>query len=216
MRQCKAGKYSAAPGRVKATRFQKIGRALLVGVATLATMVGTATFASAAPALPASGDASKLEVSMQVGGFDSAVAEANGYEIRTSENGTQYSVKKGTPRGSTGDMIAQGEVEGGCGKSWVWLTPRGNREVNIRTGFSVYDAVVDFSWTVTLDDQGGQTKHDFLGHYDADGYVDKNRIVGGLTRGSARAYVIALANFAILVNGQVCFSGGPADTAVIH
>ncbi len=152
---------------------------------------------------------------MQAGGFDSAVAEANGYEIRTSENGTQYSVKKDTPNGSPGDLIAQGEVEGGCGKSWVWLTPRGNREVNIRTGFSVYDAVVDFSWTVTLDDQGGQTKHDFLGHYDADGYVDKTRIVGGLTRGSASAYVIALANFAILVNGQVCFSGGPADTAVI-
>lgn len=216
MRQCKAGKYSAAPGRVNTTRFQKIGRALLVGVATLATMVGTTTFAGAAPVLPASGDAFKVEVSMQVGGFDSAVAEANGYEIRTSENGTQYSVKKGTPKGSSGEMTAQGEVEGGCGKSWVWLTPRDNREVNIRTGFSVSDAVRDFTWTVTLDDQGGRTKHDFLGHPDADGFVDKNRIVSGLTRGSARAYVIALANFAILVNGQVCFSGGPADTAVIH
>lgn len=215
MRQCKAGKYSTAPGQGKATRFQKIGRALLVGVATLATMVGTTTFASAAPALPASGDASKLEVSMQVGGFDSKVAEANGYEIRTSESGTQYSVKKGTLRGSSDDMTAQSEVAGNCGVSFLYINGRGGNAIDMKTGFAVRDAVSDFTWTVTLNDQGGQTKHDFLGHYDADGYVEKNRIVGGLTRGSANAYVIALANFAILVDGTVCFSGGPADVTTI-
>ncbi|MEO6085691.1 MAG: hypothetical protein ABIQ18_21485, partial [Umezawaea sp.] len=117
--------------------------------------------------------------------------------------------------GSSGEMTALGQVEGNCGSSWVWLTPIGNRAVHIRTGFAVRDAVYDFTWTVTLDDQGGQTKHDFLGHYDADGFVDKPRLVQGLTPGRANAYVIAFANFAILVDGTICFSGGPSDSAVI-
>jgi hypothetical protein len=215
MRQCKSGKNSAL-GWAKASRLREIARALLVGVVTLATMVGTTTFASAAPVLLASGNTSKLEVSMLVGGFDSKVAEANGYEIRTSESGTQYSVKKkGTLRGSSDDMTAQNQVAGSCGVSFLYINGRGGNAIDMKTGFAVRDAVSDFTWTVTLNDQGGQTKHDFLGHYDADGYVEKNRIVGGLTRGSANAYVIALANFAILVDGTVCFSGGPADVTTI-
>jgi hypothetical protein len=142
------------------------------------------------------------------------VAEANGYEIRTNPNGTQYSVKKGTPV----EAVPFDVVSGGCGTSWMWLTALGNREVYINTGFYVRDAVVDFSWTATLDDEGGTTKHDFPGRYDADGYVDLNRIVGGLTVGSAAASVQAFPalNFAILVDGSVCFSGGPSDSTYIY
>ncbi|OKJ91293.1 hypothetical protein [Amycolatopsis sp. CB00013] len=69
---------------------------------------------------------------------------------------------------------------------------------------------------MTLDDSGGTTKHDFPGFYDADGLVELKRFVPGLTVGPAAASVTPFANFAILVDGAVCFSGGPTDPDYIY
>ncbi|PSL45265.1 hypothetical protein B0I31_12742 [Saccharothrix carnea] len=213
-RQHKAADWAATSGQTRTARLRSAGRAVLVGVATLVAIIGTTAAGSAAPVSPSGGNATTVvEVPMRFGGFDAAVAEANGYEIRTNPDGTQYSVKKGTP----GELTTNNVVSGNCGTSWVWLNARGNREVLIDTGFFVRDAVSTFSWTVVLDDSGGTTSHSFAPFYDADGYVSLPRIVGGLTVGPAAASVSPNgSNYAILVDGSVCFSGGPYDPEYIY
>ncbi|MEU3764812.1 hypothetical protein AB0E55_07075 [Amycolatopsis keratiniphila] len=154
-----------------------------------------------------------VEVVMNAVGYDADVATANGYEVRTRPDGIQYSVKRGTPA----EVIPMDVVSGNCGRSWMWLDGIGGRSVRINTGFHVRDAVSTFSWTATLSDTGETTKHDFPGFYDADGYVDLNRIVGDLSVGYARAtvYGFPFRNYAVLVDGTVCYSGGPSDDAYI-
>jgi hypothetical protein len=71
---------------------------------------------------------------MQVVGFDRKVAAAHGYEIRADGSGKEYSVKAGAPA----DAQPLNTLPGVCGTSMVQVTPIGNRQALIQTGFDVH------------------------------------------------------------------------------
>src|SRR5437763_5702389 len=149
---------------------------------------------------------------MYIGGFDAAVAAAHGYEIRMMPDGRQYSVRKGAPAGFAPHNV----VPGDCGRSWVWEDGIGNASVHLDTGFNVRDAVWARSWDVTLDDRGGESSQPFSGGSSGP-YWEEGRNVGGLTRGPGSAVVKGGGgNFAILVDGGVCYSGGPSASTTIY
>ncbi|WP_143267985.1 hypothetical protein [Amycolatopsis alba] len=160
----------------------------------------------------AAGSARVVEGEMHIGRFDAAVAEAHGYEIRTSPDGTQYSVRKGAPA----DAVPMNEVDGTCGRSWVWEDGIGNASVVLRTGFHVRRDVVARSWRVQLNDDGGTSTQQFSGGSSGP-YWEEIRVVPGLTRGTGYAVVRSNgSNFAILTDGAVCFSGGPSAKTTIY
>ncbi|WP_406635007.1 hypothetical protein [Amycolatopsis sp. WGS_07] len=167
---------------------------------------------SLAAAAPAGAAPHRVETVMHIGRFDAAVAAAHGYEIRTYPNGTQYSVPKGAPAG----LAPHNVVTGDCGRSWVWEDGIGNASVHLDTGFNVRTAVIGRSWTVTLDDNGGESTQGFSGG-PSGAYWDEGRNVGGLTRGPGYAVVKGGGgNFAILIDGGVCYSGGPSASTTIY
>jgi hypothetical protein len=145
-------------------------------------------------------------------GFDASVAAAHGYEIRTGPDGKQYSVRKG----ASAYASPFGVVSGNCGTSWVWEDGIGNSSVSLDTGYNVYTAVVSRQWRVVLDDNGGESTQNFSGGATS-AYWDDPRTVRGLTRGPASAHIRSNgSNFAILDDGNVCYSGGPSDSTTIY
>ena len=190
----------------KTRRFVATSAAVLgaVGLAVLGT---GAPAGAAAPTAPR-----RVEGAMHIGRFDAAVAAAHGYEIRSYPDGTQYSV----PRGATAGFAPANVVTGDCGRSWVWEDGIGNASVHLDTGFNVRLPVVGRSWDVTLDDNGGESTQPFSGG-PSGSYWDEGRNVGGLTRGPGYAVVKGGgANFAILIDGGVCYSGGPSAGTTIY
>lgn len=182
---------------------------LLIG-ATLAVtaLVGATGTASAAPRQPTR--TTLTETTMHVGGFNAAVAEAHGYEIRTAPSGEQYSVEKGSPP----DAKPAGEVGGSCGRSWVYETAQGNRTVWLETGYQVISGTNAHSWSVRLRDPGGSSTVGYPSH-GTNGYWVSNRYVGGLTPGDASA-TVTVGSWAELWDGRVCYSGGPSATTRIY
>ena len=154
----------------------------------------------------------RIVIPMKSAGFDAKVATANGYEIRTTGSGQQYSVPKGTPRGSEALFDI---VNGTCGTSWVFISGIGNAKVQMETGYSVLMNVLSRAWRVVLVDNGGSSTHSFSGG--ATGAVaDWTKVVSGLTRGDAFAVMNNNGtNIAILANGRICRSGGPSDRTII-
>jgi hypothetical protein len=146
-------------------------------------------------------------------GFDAGVAAAHGYEIRTSPDGKQYSVPKGSPSGAVSPF---NNVTGNCGESWVFEDGIGNASVSLDTGYAVYTAVVARQWRVVLDDNGGESTQNFSGG-GTGAYSAWIKTIRGLTRGPGFAFVRSDgSNFAILKDGNVCFSGGPSDSTTIY
>jgi hypothetical protein len=147
---------------------------------------------------------------MHVVGFDAAIAIANGYEVRTAPDGRQFPVTAGADLADTPLNV----VGGNCGFSYVYEYGIGNRAVELYTGYSVIAPVYQWHWTVRLDDRGGSSYRHFDGGFNW-GIWQTDRVVGGLTRGGARATVIRGLSVAFLVNGWVCYSGGPySDTYI--
>ena len=169
--------------------------------------IGAATMI-AAPAHAATTEApAQVVVSpMHIVGYDRAVAAAHGYEIRVGANGQEYSVKQG-------EVTPYNTIPGDCGKSWVYIYPKGGHKADIDTGFDVNTPAVDFSWDVRVHDDWGTSikswghvllaQHNWEGvnHFKSSGagYVDA-RVISG---------------FAILANGGVCYSEGPSDTEYV-
>jgi len=146
-------------------------------------------------------------------GFDASVAAAHGYEIRTGPNGKQYSVPKGSPRATVSPFS---NITGNCGESWVFEDGIGNASVSLDTGYAVYTAVVARQWRVVLSDNGGQSTQNFSGG-GTGAYSAWIKTIGGLTRGPGSAVIRSNgSNFAILRDGNVCFSGGPSDSTTIY
>ncbi|MBU2662604.1 hypothetical protein KOI35_03710 [Actinoplanes bogorensis] len=179
------------------------------------------------------------ESGMRIGGFDAAVARANGYEIVTLPDGSQASVpaakaeaaRRGSYVPKTGVLVkpskggvsanAYGSRSGNCGTSWVQISPRGGGSAGLTTGMSlVLDSggPWDIHWNVNVSDRNGTSNQ----YYDEDdGYVSgtglswagKGRTLN-LARGSATVKVTA-GSFTITGAGWVCFSYAPGATDII-
>lgn len=86
-----------------------------------------------------------------------------------------------------------------------------NRAIELYTGYSVTGSVYQWYWTVRLDDRGGSSYRRYQGGANA-GIWQTDRVVGGLTRGGARATVISGSSVAFLNDGRVCYSGALTTT----
>ncbi len=188
------------------------GRLLLaVGLAAAAASLVAAPPVSASTG--ATGPVHAVTATMKIHGFDTDVAKAHGYEIRTAPDGRQYSVKIG----SSDTLTPDNTVEGDCGISYIYEYGIGNRAVELYTGFQINWPGYYFYWRVRLDDRGGSSYKTWSGAIpDFGGTVwQVDVVVGGLTRGGARASVLSPQSIAVLDNGGVCYSGGPYDDTTI-
>ena len=150
---------------------------------------------------------------MTIKGYDRAVAEANGYEIRTRPDGTEYSAKKG-------DLSTQGSstVVGNCGNSYVelWDAP-GSGQADYRTGFNVSPAAISYTWWVIIRDNNGTSNRTYGGSLAArNSWTSGFERLGLYAGGNAWATVIPEGSYAVLVNGAVCVSGGPGTVEWIN
>ena len=160
---------------------------------------------------PANADTQRVHVAtvtggMTVKGYDRAVAEANGYEIRTRPDGTEYSVKKG-------EMSTQGSttLTGNCGLSWVelWDAP-GSGVADYRSGFKVTPAAISYSWWAIIRDFNGTSNRTRSGPLAARKDWDTGwERLGLFSGGNAWATVIPEGSYALLVDGTICGSAGP-------
>lgn len=139
---------------------------------------------------------------------EARVTLSDGNKITVSERVLEH-IKVDTHVAPTSVPI----VYGNCGYSFVYEDAVGNRAVTLCTGFHVTTPAVDFSWTVQLDDRGG-TSYRRYGHPISGQDWTDNRVIGGLTKGGARATVLTT-SFAVLGNGDICSSGGPWDNTTI-
>jgi hypothetical protein len=143
-------------------------------------------------------------------GFDRDQAKADGYEIRSLPDGTEYSVPIGTPADAIpNNLVVKG---GNCGTSWVSETAVGNVSVDLGTGFNLFPIqppAVAYTWKVRLDDRGGTSYQYWSGFLRARKSWKGWRRIHGLTPGAADAMVVRGSSLAILVGGLVCGSTGP-------
>ncbi len=191
-------------------RLPRAFAAAAVLLAAVGAALSVPSQASAASATPTPQLLRSIATPMRVGGFDPAVARAHGYQVRTAPNGTQYPVKPGSAASVTPDNV----ISGNCGFSYVYEYGIGNRAIELYTGYSVIGSVYQWYWQVRLDDRGGSSYRNFAGGANA-GIWQVDQVIGGLTRGGARALVISYNSVAFLNNGMICFSGGPSDTTTI-
>lgn len=164
---------------------------------------------------------------MVIKGYDVQVAKANGYQIVTNADGTQESVPVTAAavaqRNQTARLRVAGQAKaqaspassGDCGSSWVSGYKSANDTVKFSTGFIVYGAGYDYSWSVYA--VGTITANSWSTHGLGPATGTKSWTgaiyhvigpgVGGVPYYSASASVI-------LVDGTVCYSNGPTFTFV--
>lgn len=184
-------------------------------IASTLSALATVTVLTAAPAA-ASADgvpAGAVKGGMTIVAFDESIARANGYEIRTDEQGRQYSAKVG---GDT-EYSANGHyVSGNCGWSWVRVNGTGNSAIRLDNGFGVYAPVIAFEWHTALFDNGGVSVQHW-GPRPGPGIPAYRfgRNLPGLTRGPILAEVQASSK-TWLSNGAVCVSAVHHDTGTVY
>lgn len=197
-------------------KFHKLAAVTGAVCAAATAIAAMALPANAAPAHAQAASSAavrvvKVTVPMKIVGFDEAVAKAHGYVIRTDAQGRQYSVKAGAAANPTPDN----RVYGNCGDSWLYELAVGNHAVDIRTGFDVNTPAVAYWWKYWMRDLGGTSSHTFAGGLAFRNTWDDDSRWGALTPGPANAWVDSGSD-AILDNGDVCVTAGPADSTTIY
>jgi hypothetical protein len=197
-------------------KFHKLAavNGAVFAAATVVAVMAQAVPANAAPAHAQAASSAavrvvKVTVPMKIVGFDAAVAKAHGYVIRTDAQGRQYSVKAGAA------AIPGNRVYGNCGDSWLYEIAVGNHAVDIRTGFDVNTPAVAFYWKYWMHDRGGTSSHDDGGGLAFRNTWEADDRWGALTPGPANAWVDSGSD-AILDDGSVCVTAGPADSTTIY
>lgn len=206
-------------------------RRIAVGATAVAiTSLISPAVAVAAPTSPGKPADTTTVRGMQVIGYDSAVAEANGYEIVTDSTGHQSSVpvtpeaqtrdaqktaplsfvkKNGFGNGVTPNELEYDEVNGDCGLSYVGAEKGANDRVSYETGYVVNDAVAFYSWRVIASGFLSSETAKFSG-----GLSDAEFSASGTltAKGFGTTFVpgVSSAAAATLVDGSICYSGGPS------
>jgi hypothetical protein len=159
---------------------------------------------------------------MVVAGYNAEVAEANGYQIITHEDGTQESVpvtEAAIAQQQQADQLRAAAQQGAvspsgavpCGDSWVSGTKLANDTLAFSTGFLVYGAAYEHTWRVNAIALINSNSWGTTGAGPASGTKSWEgaipSVVGpgiaSVPPGSALASVT-------LLNGTVCYSVGPS------
>lgn len=170
---------------------------------------GEASYAFAAPSSTPTPTLKQSSADMTIVGFDRTIAEQNGYEIVKNAQGLDTAVKRGEP--SAGDVGGHDSVTSNCGTSWITFTSIGHDKANMTTGFGVIHAAVKYGWTVDFVDRWGvssQGRSGVLANRTTWDWTPPFIFASGGT-GSAFASV-ETGSYAVLLNGAVCYSGGPS------
>jgi hypothetical protein len=184
----------------KLRRLAVIGAAIATCTASLA--VGTATAATPHSEL--------VRIPMKVVGFDAALAAKNGYQIKRTATGQEYSVKAGAANA----VAPQNQVNTSCGVAWIFVYGLAPVRVQISTGFQTNIPAQSFSWQIYLSDNGGISNHTWSGGLNNVTQWHVTPEYGGMTAGPVHGWVNAGSN-AKLANGAVCDSGGPESYSTI-
>jgi hypothetical protein len=203
---------------------RKAGLVAAIAAGALAfTLTPAAANAATAPTAELTGP---RQFTMTVGGYDAAVAEANGYKIVTHADGSQESVPV-TPAAkareaakpslserlqsskAAGEVTPYDEVVGNCGLSYLDGSKGANDTISYDTGFVVRDAVKKFRWVVNANGFLTSDSKSYSGKAgDAEwGTSGSVRAVGP---GTAFVAGVSAAAAATLIDGSICYSGGPS------
>jgi hypothetical protein len=176
----------------------------------------SSSFSSAANARP---QAVKVTMPMVQTGFDEAVANANGYQVKVID-GVARSVKvsngpvkaAATPSGP----VAHAEVvTGNCGASFLYYAAAGGRKADIYTGFDIWRApAISYGWKVAATDKAGVGSRSWSG-----GLAFRwNWETHWMTYHSVSGYSFAqvVSGHALLADGTICTSGLPSDSTNLY
>ena len=200
--------------------MQKLKIRVVVG-ATAA--VAFALLGAAGPVMAAStSTTATTTTAMYSGGWDAAVAQAHGFQLETI-NGQTVSVPvtaaakqlvSSSNSLSSSAIKPDNTVTGNCGSSTVTTIYEGSGRVKVLTSYIVRLPSVDQSWYVTLTSVGGA----FLDEMNFSGLNGSTHWVGAPQTSPASTIAeqggdaqVTFGSFAILDDGDVCFSGGPID-----
>ncbi|WP_256728800.1 hypothetical protein [Microbacterium oleivorans] len=206
-------------------RFSR--RALsITGAAVLTLAVALMPQAAlAATPEPAAPETISETAPMVVGGYDAAVAEANGFKIVTHEDGTQESVpvteaaaaqlQQADQRRAEAQLesAAADPVPGNCGSSWASGSKRANDTVAFSTGFIVFLAAYEHDWRVYANGFISGNYWSTGGAGPSTGSKSWTGAIPGVVGpgiGGVPAYSASAS--VILVDGTVCYSVGPTFT----
>lgn len=200
------------------SKHMSLRRLLFSQVLMLTMLVATAV-----PALGETSNGTTLEIPMQVTAFDETVARAAGNEIVVAEDGTQVLRDVETKEAvatipAEGSGLAQGELVGDCGMSYVYLDDDPDPAAyNITTGFRVNDPAISYHWLVQV------TGPSMLDEYEYGGGLASRKEWDGIGRGdvisrgeSHVAEVVPSESWALLYWGGICTSLGPSAGAIIY
>lgn len=151
---------------------------------------------------------------MEVVAFDHAVAEANGYETRTDEQGREYSVKVG----ESGDARSPGGScgEGDCGLSYVKINGTGNLAALLETGAGLRKTIIAYEWHVVVTDTHSVSTQNWGPRPGPmSSQLNLSKDLGSLGSGTIVAEVQSTSK-ATLVDGAVCVSATHADTGSVY
>lgn len=179
-----------------------------VGLAAALTGTLVLSGALAARAADSTQGTETVSVAMVPSGFDSAVAEANGYQIVTDSDGQQRSVAVSPEAIRFEKSLAMSRTtwaEGPCGNSWINAVSRGNSKF-ISTGFVVPRPVIAKNWTVQVWGWSGMPSYWWGG---ASGSSWSSSWSFSMP-GDGFANVLPGSNV-VMNNGTVCASGSPGE-----
>lgn len=214
----------------RTARRLRAGGILIALVAAMAITTPTAAVAlgEKPPPLP-SPDVTTVQ-GMHVAYYDEAVASANGYAIVTDQAGRQRSepiTEEAKARAAQrtdpaaiaaqkqlGGMVSTNalvydEVVGDCGLSYVGAEKISGDRVPFETGFIVRDAVRSWTWRIQANAFISGDSRNFGGGATGP-EVDRSGTM--IAVGPGTAFVPGFSNSALvtLVDGAVCYSGGPS------
>lgn len=158
---------------------------------------------------------------LAIEGFNTAVANADGYRVVVLSNGEEASVPVSSPivNGSPGSTVVQPDstIYRDCGYSWMYMDSWSPLQYVPLTGFVVNTPAIDYSWNLVI--SGPYNYENHLGYGGALAF-DTSWSNGAPEipvddAGYYNGEVVSSTSYAILDNGGVCFSGGPSDTVYV-
>jgi hypothetical protein len=186
--------------------------AAAVVLAVGASAAPAAVAASAPAAVPAhatDATAETITTGMHIVGYDRAVAAAHGYTIKTDSEGREYSVKNGTMQPQKSVTLS-----GDCGSSTATITHIGNHKATIATGFvlsGIDGYAIDYNWNLDVLDNWGTTRHHWGGGLASRrSWSSQPFTFTSAGAGPAWAIVDSGSSYAVLIDGGLCYSAGPA------
>lgn len=159
---------------------------------------------------------------MVVVGFDADVARANGYEVATKPDGTEYRVDSPNADSYTvEDLDLPSEISpadvrtGNCGSSYAFLYDVGTRTYQVDTGFGVYNAAIGYTWSANVIAPSAAYNYTHRWH-GALWFNNAFEMSSTATISSGSWATVKATGWTTHANGDICRSLGPIDSEAIY